>query len=121
MQRVSTILILCLLVGLINMATMPISIGHTNDLNQDPTHNVDSSSEIHHHCEESKQKNQGDQKSNKQANFVNHYCCSIFAVLPTSLIIRATDERTFYLVKASEKPTSYVAHSIYKPPKNDIS
>jgi hypothetical protein len=99
------------------MATMPISFGRISDANQDQAHSM----EMHHHCEETLQKNQSNVQSSKQNNFVNHSCCSIVAVLPEDLVIKSTDKSNIYLVSPLDKPTSYVLHSIYKPPKNQIS
>lgn len=99
------------------MATMPISFGRISDTNQVQALGV----EMHHHCEEASKINQSNVQSTKQNNFVNHYCCSIIAVLPADLVIKSSDASIVYLISPLDKPTSHILHSIYKPPKNKIS
>jgi hypothetical protein len=96
---------------------MPISLALTTEKSDTFLSNP----EIHHHCDEISQKNKNSKQSNKQNNFVNHPCCSIFTVLPSDLIIKSNHERVVYLLDPLDKQTSFVLNLIYKPPKNDIS
>jgi hypothetical protein len=90
-------------------------IGNTGLLN--PASNQNELLGVHNHCEELQ--NTGDASAEINLNkSIDHFCCSIFAVLPTATIVTFPHQKTAYLVHPLDEQISHIENSIYKPPKH---
>ena len=109
MKKFITLLLLSFFVSQINAAMMPV------DLNVASSIVVASS---HDHCQgvvSADFTEDGKPSSNASAG---HYCCSVIAILNTSLIFLSSKQVEVYVHSDVESPASNLAESIYKPPRN---
>lgn len=95
-----------------NLAIMPFaSSGPEQTLS-----NQSEISGIHGHCEKLQNSSQSsaDIKLNKS---IDHFCCSIFAVIPDTTTVSIPHQENNYLIRPLDEKISHIENSIYKPPK----
>lgn len=117
MRRISIFLIFSLFIGLVNAATMPISFKQVDSGINKTTSEIN----IHSHCEESSLDSKAKASSQSQNRLIDHYCCSLFAVLPTEVVVNPASKDNAYLKPTLDQQISFIFHLIYKPPKSDFS
>lgn len=109
MKKFITLLFLSFFVSQINAAMMPVDLNVASSIDAASSHD---------HCQEVASvgfTEDGKPSSNASAS---HYCCSVIAILNTSLIFLSSKQVEVYVRSEVESPESNLAESIYKPPRN---
>lgn len=112
MRRISTFLIISLLLVLMNAATMPF-----DNNSSDKSSSSQTELSAHHHCDELQAQALSKNPEIKFNKSFDHFCCSIVAVIPTSTLINIPQQETAYLIRPLDKKISHIENSIYKPPR----
>ena len=108
MKKIAVMLFLSFLVGMVNAGTMPIVSGESSHASQTASHS---------HCEEAVTPSSQDESQPAGKLSVSHYCCSSIAVLNNPIVFVFNKTSDVYLLGETSKSISYIAESIYKPPK----
>jgi hypothetical protein len=110
MRKIAIGIFLSFFVSIVNAAGMPIDLNLAStpvneSVSQDHCHGV---ATVDHH----------DDSVPKPASSANHYCCSVVAVLTSSVTFERIEQVGNYVTAQSVVPISNIAESIYKPPRN---
>jgi hypothetical protein len=108
-RKIAVLLFLSVLVSSINAATMPIAFGQ-GDV-------VLSPSSSHDYCHETAVSDTAENGTTKTKIGSSHYCCSVVAVLVSTIFIYWPTQSTYHLTSQFSIPISNITESIYKPPK----
>ena len=110
MRRIAIGVFLSFFVSMINAAGMPIELNPVDapvqGISQDHCHTI---AEANHHDDDS---------ASQSTSGVNHYCCSVVAVLTSSVVFGRIDQAGIPLTAENAVPIFNIAESIYKPPRN---
>ena len=104
-------LFLSFLVGMVNASTMPVASGESSHAMQTTSHS---------HCEEAVTSASHDESQPVGKLSVSHYCCSSIAVINNLVIFAVNEASDVYVLGELPKSISYIAESIYKPPKQHL-
>ena len=109
MRNIALTLCLSFLVGIVNASTMPV-------LSAGPMQEAQASA--HSHCEQAtSEKSHGDSHPTGKLS-ISHYCCSVIAVLGSSITFEALISPSFFVIGEIARPISNITEALYKPPKN---
>ena len=109
MKKFIAVLFLSLFVSQINAAMMPIELN---------TPSPEAIASLHDHCQEVGSVNHAEDGKSSSNPSAAHYCCAVVAILTASPEFFSAKQVDVYLHSDISRPTSNVAESIYKPPRN---
>lgn len=109
MKKFIALICISFFVSQINAATMPI------DLNAPSTAVIAS---LHDHCQEAGSASNAEGGKLSGNTSATHYCCAVLAILTASPEFSSAKQIDVYLHGDISTPTSNIAESIYKPPRN---
>lgn len=111
MKKIAVMLFLSILVTAVNAGAMPIFSGGPSNAAQ---------TDSHRHCEEAVNFASHEESKTAGKLSVNHYCCFTMAVLHNSVTFPIEAPSYIYQPNQSARLVSYIAESIYKPPKHHL-
>jgi len=109
MKKIVALLFLSLFVSLMNASAMPVDLSG------------ESASVMvvgHDHCQEAVPASHHESSKSNAGSSAAHYCCTVVAVLMALPIFSASKQVDVHLLSDVAKPSSNIAESIYKPPRN---
>ena len=109
MRKIAFTLCFSFLVGIVNASTMPV-------FSSEPIHEAQTS--MHSHCEQAASPNSHSDTQPAGKLSISHYCCSVIAVLGSSISLEALISPSFFVTGEIARPISNITEALYKPPKN---
>jgi hypothetical protein len=109
MKKIVALLFLCLFVSLMNASTMPVDLSG------------ESASAMvvgHDHCQEAASATHAESSKPSASSSAAHYCCAVVAVLMAPPVFSVSKQVDVHLLADVARPSSNIAESIYKPPRN---